>query len=60
MGSPADSVNVLRATLSEMNAELEIRLHAAEEVGPTLRLTQRALDARFVHRPTGFDNAYKS
>ncbi len=52
-------MNVFRAALSEVNAELEIRLHAAEEVGPTLRLTQRALDALFVHRPTGFDNAYK-
>jgi hypothetical protein len=55
----ADSVNVFRTAFSEMNTKLEIRFHAAEEVGPTLRLTQRALDALFVHRPTGFDNAYK-
>jgi len=42
-----------------MNAELEIRLHAAEKVGPTLGLTQSALDALFVHRPPGFDNGHQ-
>jgi hypothetical protein len=52
-------VNILRVSFSERYAELEICLHAAEEVGPTLRLTQRALDALFVHRPTGFNNGYK-